>query len=137
MNDAHLWRPFRASLPLRHLSALGALWRQCAVMRVMRRRQVIVLAVAGAFAVGFWAYLSPVDVPRGTMRRFEVHSSAEFYSLLLHSSAANCSVGQPFKVKLHSSLQRVPTSGPLSSLSRCTHGVARPHGVGHQIREKI
>ena len=81
------------------LSAPGAHWRQCAVMRGTRRRQVSLLAVAVLFVVGFWTCLSRLNVPRGTVRPFEVHGSAEFYNLLLDSSVANCSGGQPFKVK--------------------------------------
>jgi hypothetical protein len=68
-------------------------------MRGKRRRQVSLLAVAVLLAVGVWACLSRLNVPRGIMRRFEVHGSSEFYNLLLDSSVANCSGGQPFKVK--------------------------------------
>ena len=57
------------------------------------------MAVAVVFVVGFWACVSRPSVPHVTVRRFEVHGSSEFYNLLLDSSAANCSGGQPFKVK--------------------------------------
>jgi hypothetical protein len=68
-------------------------------MRGKRRRQVSLLAVAFLLAFGLWATLSRLIEPRGTLRRFEVHGSADFYNLLLDSSVANCSGGQPFKVK--------------------------------------
>jgi len=69
-------------------------------MRGKRCRQVSLLAVAVVFAYGLWASLTRLNVPRRTMRRFEVHGSAEFYSLLLDDSfVANCSGGQPLKVK--------------------------------------
>jgi hypothetical protein len=68
-------------------------------MRGTRRRQVYLLAVAVTLAIGFWACFSRLNVPRGTIRPFEVHGSAEFYNLLLDTSMSNCSGGQPFKVK--------------------------------------
>ena len=100
-------------------------WHQCAVMRGKRRRDVCLLAVAVVLAVSFWACLPRLNVPRLIMRPFEVrgstefykrpsegsgsvefykrnfgvYGSEEFYNLLLDSSVANCSGGQPFKVK--------------------------------------
>jgi hypothetical protein len=68
-------------------------------MRGARRRQIFLLALVVLLAVGFWASVSRLNVPQGTMRLFEVHGSADFYNLLLDTSMANCSGGQPFKVQ--------------------------------------
>jgi hypothetical protein len=75
------------------------------VMRVSKLRRVSLIAATVALFVGFWACLSRITAPRGSVRRFEVHGSAEFHDLLLHSSTANCSDGKPLEVKGHSNLQ--------------------------------
>jgi hypothetical protein len=79
--------------------------RQCIVMRASKRKRVSLIAATVLLAVGFWVCLYRLTAPRGSVRRFEVHSSIEFHDLLLHSSTANCSHGNPLEVKRHSSFK--------------------------------